>query len=365
MMSSENQPDLKIDKAVSKFINRKRQNWNGETERTYRKSLDTFLKYANAAELEELSDLTRREVGNYTDWLLGYTLDNGDPYAKTTIESKQKQARTWLSWLESQGLVVMGLHVAIEVIKVEDHESSRDDAPAPETLRELLAVYRNSTKWRGTRRHAILELIAHIGARRLGIRALDLGDWDPDDRTLTFRDRPDKGTRLKCGLKHDRKVILSKEPAQALEMYIARERYDKRDVFGRQPLFTSRQGRPAKSTITNWVYQATVPCIVEQCPHSRQRQNCEWAHQQTKASQCPSSTSPHPLRHTSITWQLNIGRSIQDVAARAGTTPGVIRRYYDQPDLDAELRRRITDFKQIDICEHQDPTDVDEEVEDE
>ncbi|MFD1634651.1 hypothetical protein ACOZ4L_02835 [Haloplanus ruber] len=30
--------------------------------------------------------------------------------------------------------------------------------------------------------------------------------------------------------------------------------------------------------------------------------------------------------------------------------------------LDAELRRRITAFDEIDICEHSDPTDIDEEL---
>lgn len=47
-----------------------------------------------------------------------------------------------------------------------------------------------------------------------------------------------------------------------------------------------------------------------------------------------------------------------DVAARAATTPGVIRRYYDRPDLDAELSRRITEFEGIDICQHRSPNDI-------
>jgi hypothetical protein len=58
----------------------------------------------------------------------------------------------------------------------------------------------------------------------------------------------------------------------------------------------------------------------------------------------------------SITWQLNVGRDPVDVAARAATTSGVIRRYYDQPDLDAELRRWVTQFDDIDICEYSVPT---------
>ncbi|MFC7239158.1 hypothetical protein ACFQS4_13135 [Saliphagus sp. GCM10025317] len=51
---------------------------------------------------------------------------------------------------------------------------------------------------------------------------------------------------------------------------------------------------------------------------------------------------------------------MQDVADRAATTPDVIRRYYDRPDLDEELRRRITKFDGIDICVHMDPTDFEE-----
>jgi hypothetical protein len=50
------------------------------------------------------------------------------------------------------------------------------------------------------------------------------------------------------------------------------------------------------------------------------------------------------------------------VAARAATRPGVIRRYYYQPDLDAELRCRVTQFDAIDVCEHSDPTDIDQEL---
>ena len=365
MSESDNRPELTIEQAIDKFIARKRPDWNGESERSCRKSLDTFETYANETGLDTASDLARWNVGDYTDWLLGYEYEDGEYYSKVTVETKQKVARQWLSWLELKGYVERGLHVSIETLKLEDHEYSRDEILEPNRIRELLANYRNSTEWRGTRRHALLEVIGHIGIRRIGLRALDLQDWDSEERTLEFHNRDDTDTRLKRGRKHQRKVILSEEPAAALDEYVARGRHDKRDDHGRQPLFSSRQGRPSASTITNWMYRATVPCIVERCPHSRERHTCEWAHQQTMASQCPSSFSPHPVRHGSITWQLNIGRSIEDVAKRAGTTPGVIRRYYDRPDLDAELRRRITDFDGIDICKHQDPTDIDNEVEDE
>jgi len=348
-------PNLDIPDAVDRFIARNRPNWQGETERTYRKSLDTFEKYAEAEELETLSDLERWSLGHYTDWLLAEAQD----YARVTVQSKQQQARRWVKWLEAQGYVDPGLHLAIEPLHLEDGEMTSDQILAPREMRDLLAWYRESMEYRGTRAHALLELVTHVGARRSGIVALDVEDWDREEQTLTFRNRPDRGTRLKNGDDHERKVVLSDAPATALARYVARERHEKHDEYGRRPLFASRQGRPTKSTVTNWMYRATQPCLKQECPHSKTRHNCEWT-AQTKASKCPSSKSPHPVRRGSITWQLNIGRDPSDVVARAATTPGVIRRYYDRPDLDADLRRRITQFDEIDICEHSDPTDFDD-----
>ena len=351
--ASDDAPDLDIEEAVDRFIRRNRPDWKGETERSYRKSLDTFERYAEQADLETLEDLSLWTVGQYTDWLL----EDEQDYARATVASKQKQARRWLKWLESQGLVDIGTHLAIEPLKLEDKEQTSSEILRPTTLRELLAFYRESTRFRGTRQHALLEIIGHTGCRRSCIRALDIGDFDPDSRTLQFINRPESGTRLKRGDNHQRKVVLSETPTEILQEYVGRERYRKHDDYGRKPLFTSTRGRPVKSTITGWLYQATIPCLMQDCPHGKHRPSCEWT-DGSDTSKCPSSKSPHPIRRGSITWQLNIGRDRDDVADRAATTPDVIRRYYDQPDLDEELRRRITQFDGIDLCKHTDPTDI-------
>ncbi len=346
-------PDFTIEEAVDFYIHRNRPNWHGETARTYRKSLATFEDYADDADIDTLDDVNLWTAGQYTDWLL-----DAD-YARATIQSKQRQARTWLKWIESQGLLEIGTHLAIEPLRLDDSEQTSSDILTPDSLREYLAFYREDAQWRATRRHAILEVIGHIGARRSCVRALDIEDHDPEARTLTFRNRPETDTRLKRGDSHERKVILSPEPNAVLAEYIEGNRHPTHDDHGRRPLFSSIRGRPVKSTITGWVYQATTPCIMQACPHNRRRYHCEWT-EQRHASKCPSTKSPHPARRGSITWQLNIGRSRDDVAERAATTPDVIRRYYDQPDLDEGLRRRITDFDGIDLCKHRDPTDITE-----
>lgn len=351
----EEAPDLDIGNAVELFIARNRPNWKGETSRTYRKSLATFEEFAADEGLDTLSDLEQWKLGGFQDWLLH------SDFAQVTVQSKQKQSRRWLKWLGEQGYIGNNIYKGISPLELDQKEQTSSDVMRAETIRRFLMFFRNSVKWRATRGHALLEVIGHTGARRSCIRALDLDDYDPNKGTLLFLNRSEKGTRLKQGDSHQRKVVLSEEPNEVLHEYIKRERYKRHDDTGRQPLFTSMRGRPTKSTITNWLYEVTLPCNIQECPHSRQRHTCQWTAQQ-KACQCPSSTSPHPIRRGSITWQLNLGSSIEKVAKRAGTTPSVIRRYYDQPNFDEDLRRRIADFDSIDVCKHGDPTDLDEDV---
>lgn len=349
-------PDLPIQEAVDLYLRRKRPDWKGQTERTYRRNLGTFVEYAHENDVEMTSDLTRWNVGAYSDWLLD------KEHAPATIASRQKNVRTWLKYLESQGIIELGLHLAIDTISMDDGDETSDQQLEPEDARTLLEFYRGSSKWKGTRRHALLEVTWHIGPRISCLRALDLGDYDRDEGILRFRNRPETGTRLKRGDAHERNAILSKNPKEALDIYIARERWEKRDDHGREPLFTSRQGRPSKGTIRFWTYEATQPCMAVECPHGKRRPNCTWT-ARNQSSKCPSSRSPHAVRRGSITWQRNLGFTRDLVAQRAATTPDVIRRYYDKPNHDDELQRRRDQTEDIDVLEHLHPNDLNDEDE--
>lgn len=347
-------PDLAIREAIDLYCRRKRPQWKGETERTYRRDLGTFADYADESELETLSDLERWSVSGYTDYLLD------QDYAKVTVASRQKSVKTWLKFLEGQGYLPVGLHLAIDTIKLEDGEETSDQKLAPDDARTLLEFYRNSATWRGRRRHALLEVLWHVGCRFSCVSSLDLSDYDQENGVLKFRNRPNEGTRLKNGRDHERNVALSPAPKEILDLFVARERLDKRDDHGREPLFPSRQGRPARSTVRGWCYEATQPCMAAECPHSKRRPNCEWV-PRDQASKCPSTRPTHAIRSGSITWQLNLGFDPETVAKRVAATPGVIRRYYDKPDYDEDLRRRREETQRIDITEHLDPHDLEDD----
>lgn len=89
------------------------------------------------------------------------------------------------------------------------------------------------------------------------------------------------------------------------------------------------------------MYLATVPCLHTTCPHGNDPDTCEFL-DYTKASQCPSSRSPHHVRTGSITWQLNRGIPIDAVAKRVIPSERTLKRHYDQPTKleDLEERRR-------------------------
>ncbi|QSG05327.1 tyrosine-type recombinase/integrase [Halapricum desulfuricans] len=351
MRPQDEAPNLPIEEAIEVFVTHNRPNWKGETERTYRRNLGRFAEYAAENDLQTLGDLTRWDVGGFSSWLLE------KDYAKATVASRQKAVKTWLKFCESQGLIDHGMHTAIETLKLDDEEETSDQQLDPEDARTLLSFYRESPKWRGTRRHAVLEVLWHTGCRMSGLLALDLDDYDPERGDLHFRNRPETDTRLKRGNTHQRNVTLSSEPQDVLELYLARERLDQRDEHGREPLFASQNGRPTKGTLRYWTYEATQPCMAVECPHGKRRPNCEWV-PRNRSSLCPSTRAPHAIRRGSITWQLNLGFDLQTVADRAAATPSVIRRYYDDPNYDDELDRRRSETEEIDIQKHLSPDDL-------
>jgi len=333
--------DLEPREAAERFLAH-REGQNAEsTIRNYRNRLETFLEWAESHD----------EIGQMRD-LDGYLLDEyaffleGNENAPTTKKGKLTVLVQLLKYCARLEVVEPYLPHLVELPQLDDSEETSDTKLASEDARALLDFFRNSVRDRGTSHHVILELAWHVGGRVSCFRALDLDDWHPDDRVLTFRNR--EGTLLKRREAHERNVVVSEPVADAIEFWVARERPRKRDDRGRKPLLTTTHGRASTGTMQKWCYLATQPCLHQACPHNRERHSCEFV-DRSYASGCPSSRSPHQIRTGSITWQLNNGLDYHEVAARVAAKPSTIRRYYDKPDYDQELQRRLPETQNLDI----------------
>jgi len=332
--------DLAPVEAAERFIAR-RQNKNSEkTVRSYQNRLNGFVAWAEENGIESMRDLDGWWIDEYERHL--EERDN----APTTVKGKMSALNQLLQYCATIEVVSEDLPDKCEPPKLSREEETSDEKLDSDDAREYLSFFRDSTQHYGTTQHVILELIWHIGGRIGCFRSLDYGDWNSDERKLTFRSRP--ATRLKKQGQHERNVVVCEPVADALDFWIERERPEKRDENGRRPLLTTTHGRASESSIRCWAYQATQPCLYTGCPHNRQRASCEYTQRQ-HSSKCPSVRGPHAIRTGSITWQLNNGLSYVKVAKRAAASPETIRRYYDKPDYDEELARRRPDTENLDI----------------
>lgn len=308
--------------AVDRFIAMRQSDSTDRTLRSYKSRLRRFTEWADETGIDWMDDLTPFLVDEFRAHIQA-----GDRRAVTS-KGILATFRVFLAYCDEIGIVQDNLDASVQVPKLDPQEETSEEMFKPSDAEATLRFFRDSEAYFGIDQHAYLEVAWHVGARLGGIRALDLSDYDPAARELEFVHRPTSETPLKNKADTERIVGVSEAVSAVLDTYIARERPTKRDKSGREPLFSTRQGRASASTLRGWCYMATQPCYHMACPHGRRRPTCEWT-ERNEASKCPSSRSPHAVRSGSIVWQLNRGIPIEIVAERVGSTPAVIRRYYD------------------------------------
>ncbi|AXR77710.1 tyrosine-type recombinase/integrase [Natrarchaeobaculum sulfurireducens] len=311
--------DLSPREARDRFLSRRRQENTEKTVRSYENRLTRFVEWTEDQQIDSMSELSGWDIDEYR------SAREASGVAPATLRGQLMALKQLLDYCASIDVVDHRVPEKVNIPTLSKSEESNDTKLEVDDADALLTFYRSSGEMFGRPEHAFLEVAWHTGARMSGIRALDMGDFDPDRQTLEFRHRPP--TRLKNKEEGERVVGISKPVVKALRTYVARERFEKRDEEGREPLFSGRQGRPSDTTFRAWSYLGTQPCRVVQCPHGNRRATCDYT-RRNHASKCPSSRSPHAIRTGSITWQLLQGLSIDVVAARVNATPKTIRRHY-------------------------------------
>jgi integrase len=144
---------------------------------------------------------------------------------------------------------------------------------------------------------------------------------------------------LKNGKSGERELSISTEAAQILDGYLQANRDNVTDEYGRTPLLTTSNGRLQKSTIRQYVYAWSRPCVIDKgCLVDKDPDTCKAAQTNNAAYKCPESVSPHPIRRGYISYLRANGVPTDDVISqRCDANPETIEQWYD---MSKESERR-------------------------
>lgn len=324
------------------WISKRKIDHTENTIHSNRKDLAPFLAWCDEHEIERVGDFTAWTIEQYEQY--AHAREDWNP---VTIKNKLQTLKQFLEFLGEKGALQEYLHPAVTIPNLDRSQEVNTEKWDKTDALPQIQFMRNSPKWYGTFEHAVTEVEWFTSRRVQAISGLDLSDYirepDADDPAngpfLDFHHRGDQGTRLKNELDSEDPVEISEDVADVLDHFIARERNDKRDENGREPLFTTRQGRASIAKIRGATYIATQPCIRIACPHGENEKKCEYR-KRDHASKCPSSRSPHRIRTGSIQWQLDQGIAPEDVSDRVDASVDTIRRHYDVPDDREKMENR-------------------------
>ena len=318
--------------AWQRYLDRRRTETTEESLNTYFYRLKLFVEWCEAEAIDKVSELSGWDFERYETYRRSHDL------SPVTLRGEMQTLLNFIEYLERIEAVDDGLSDKIKPPNVSRDQETSDAKLATEEAKNLLSYYREHRF--GSRRHVLLELMWHTGARMGAIRGLDRRDFDVDEQFVEFVHRPETGTTLKNKGRGERVVSLSDTVTRAIQAYLQNpNRWDKRDEYGREPLITSREGRLSTNTMRRLSYEITLPCTYGDCPHGKDPRGCKWT-KQNHSSKCPSSRSPHRIRTGSITWQLNCGVPPSVVSDRVNASVEVIRDHYDKAAAREEMEER-------------------------
>ncbi|KOX93219.1 integrase [Haloarcula rubripromontorii] len=325
------------------------------TAQSYRYRVQPFLEYCDEAGIDDLSDLTTRDIKEFEACRWNSDLQ------RNTLNNQFGTLRLWFEYCRDLNAVSEDVFRAWEVpdLSKEDRvNTAKLITDRAQGILDELDQFRYAS-----REHVLMLLLWRTTARIGTLRSLDLCDvyLDDGDRqrlraelegegfaphvvesildeaSLPFlypRHRSESETPLKNKTGGERVINIADWVADVVRGYLRVNRSDIVDEYGREPLFSSKKGsgRLSKSAMRNWVYVLTQPCeFGGRCPHDRDPEECE-AREHGQGSKCPSSRSPHKIRTGAITHHRDQGWPTPDLAQKANTSEELIEGVYDQPE---------------------------------
>ena len=314
-----------VDEGCIEYVESRKGELSSSSERNIKSRLKKVVAWADQKGIDTLDEIDRKDLfdpeGN--EDIGGYLEREG--LAKSTRNNHLSTVRCFLRWGERAGYVRMGASGIVKPPKLKGDEGVRDtfiEADRAKNIREHLRKFKFATA-----EHVLYALLWRTGMRIGAAHSLDLDDWYPRDRYLLVEHRPDKGTTLKNAKSGERTIrIFDEDLVDALDQYISVNRPDVTDDHGREPLFATKHGRMHGSTLQSKVYGATSCRYVGDCPEGK---SCP-AYNIEHACKCPISVSPHAMRRSAVTHQLNQDVKQEILSGRVDMSTDTMDKHYDE-----------------------------------
>jgi len=239
--------------AAELFLEHKATDCTDATVQNHRSRLKHFLGWCDKEDIDNLNDLSGRDLQRYRLWLV----DNEDLNA-LTMKNMTSGFRVFLKWADSMEAVPEDLYSKLMVPRVRRSEQSSEDILEAERAEKLLAHL--SRYEYASYHYVILALLWETGMRMGTAFSIDLRDVDFDENRIELVHRPEEGTTLKNGNSGERYIAISLDLSEMLEDHVDAIRHDVTDDHGREPLLTTEYGRMCRTTIRRRIYQITAPC---------------------------------------------------------------------------------------------------------
>jgi len=322
---------LTPNEGVERFLAHRKSGVAKSTYRNNRTTLEHFLAWCAERNIDNLNDLTGRDIADYVAW-------RRQKVKPITLQKSLSTIRVALGYWADLDAVPTGLRERVHAPEIVDGAESRDSKVSADRAEEIIR-YLDRYQY-ASREHAILSIFWETGMRLGALRGLDVGDLRYGEEAIQVQHRPESDTPLKNGRKGERWVWLGPVVIQTLEDYIHANRVDITDDYGREPLFTSKQGRLSMTGIRNATYRCTHPCMIHECPHDRDPETCEALGKENSPSKCPSAKSPHSWRRGAITDHLIRSVSPEIVSERMNVSLDILYKHYDARKQDEKMAVR-------------------------
>lgn len=314
--------ELSPEQAVEDFLAERKGEVSQASHRNYKYALDELIQFCEENSIEKVSELHGYHLKKYKLYRRGKGIK------EVTLKNNLSTLRVFLRWCEQAELVDQGFAELVQLPDLNYDDRVSETILSLDRVEDILDYYYKYEY--ATRRHTVFQLMWHTCFRMGTTVALNVEDYVASKNQLVVRHRPDTGTPLKNGLEAERVVNIKDEVAEVLNDYLKVKRHQVTDDNGREPLFTTRQGRLSRTALRKNFYGISRPCkITENCPHDRRIEECDAAIRKKDASKCPSSRSPHPVRRAAITYHLNRNWPSEKISERANVSIDILDEHYD------------------------------------